>query len=430
VLTSEARKIMKANSIDFKLINNPLKRIKTPKGDFDSQMIRGPERLLNKILLLPSWDQLVGPLLEAVLQNIGVDARLVNSSRESMAKSLSHNTGQCLPLNIIVQTAVDYISEKKLDTTQTVIWNINSNLSCNLSMFPYFNKKLLNDQGNGMENIQMYLGDVIFYDFSLQTAISAYLAYMFGGLVRKMGCLKRPYEKEKGCTDKVIEWAMPLLYNMFRYGEPKEPVIEKIVAAFEAIETIPQNRPKVAIFGDLYVRDNDMMNQDLIRTVEENGGEVITTSYSEYMNIILDPFMERLYKEGRYFDYVKHNFLKAIAPLVEGKFNKYFSRVLGTTQTIPYAETIDWLDRFGLNIMHRGEALENILKIHSLVKNYPDLSLFIQTNPSYCCPSLVTEAMTAKIEEVTGIPVVTIEYDGTTSNKNENIIPYLKFRRK
>jgi hypothetical protein len=164
--------------------------------------------------------------------------------------------------------------------------------------------------------------------------------------------------------------------------------------------------------------------------VEDNGGEVISTSYSEYLRIILDPFMDRLYKEGRYLEYVKHAFLKSIAPLVENKFNKYFYRILGTPETIPNTEINEWLDKFGLNLLHRGEALENILKIQSLVRNYPDLDLFIQTNPSYCCPSLVTEAMTARIEEVTGIPVVTIEYDGTTSNKNEDVIPYLKFRKK
>jgi hypothetical protein len=73
--------------------------------------------------------------------------------------------------------------------------------------------------------------------------------------------------------------------------------------------------------------------------------------------------------------------------------------------------------------------MENILKIHHLVENYPDLSLFVQTNPSYCCPSVVTEAMTSRIEKMTGIPVVTIEYDGTAGFKNEDIIPYLKYRK-
>lgn len=93
-------------------------------------------------------------------------------------------------------------------------------------------------------------------------------------------------------------------------------------------------------------------------------------------------------------------------------------------------EIDEWLGHFGMNILHRGESIENILKIHSLIRQYPDLDLFIQTNPSYCCPSLVTEAMKSRIEEITGVPVVAIEYDGTAGIKNESIIPYLRYRRK
>jgi len=52
----------------------------------------------------------------------------------------------------------------------------------------------------------------------------------------------------------------------------------------------------------------------------------------------------------------------------------------------------------------------------------------VQTNPAYCCPSLVTEALAPRIEKLTGIPVVSIEYDGTMGMKNEDIIPYLKLK--
>jgi hypothetical protein len=38
--------------------------------------------------------------------------------------------------------------------------------------------------------------------------------------------------------------------------------------------------------------------------------------------------------------------------------------------------------------------------------------------------------MAKEIENKTGVPVVSITYDGTGGNKNEAIIPYLKFPRK
>ena len=172
------------------------------------------------------------------------------------------------------------------------------------------------------------------------------------------------------------------------------------------------------------------MNQDLIRAIEENGGEVITTPYSEYMKIIADPIIERSLKEGRYRDYVKIRFLKSLIPLVEEKYKKYFARFTGEASFASSDEMDEWLNKFGLNILQKGESFENILKIHSLVTQHPDLDLFIQTNPSYCCPSLVTEAMKSRIEEVTGVPVLTIEYDGTAGFKNEDLIPYLKYRKK
>jgi predicted nucleotide-binding protein (sugar kinase/HSP70/actin superfamily) len=185
----------------------------------------------------------------------------------------------------------------------------------------------------------------------------------------------------------------------------------------------------VAIFGDLYVRDNELMNQHLIQLVEEHGGEVITTPYSEYIKIIVEPFTDRAFKEGRYLDYAKTRFLKSLIPMVEEKYAPYFYRIMGEPLKDDKNEFFSWLNKFGINLLHRGESFENILKIHSLIHQHPDIDLFIQTNPSYCCPSLVTEAMAPRIEELTGIPVVTIEYDGTSGFKNEDIIPYLKYRR-
>ncbi|MCF8336658.1 MAG: acyl-CoA dehydratase activase [Bacteroidales bacterium] len=429
-LVREASSTLKSPSFDFKELRNSIQQNKMQANNLFHSIFSGADKLKDKTLLLPSWDDTVCPLLEAVMLNSGINARLVSSTNNSIQRSLSMNTGQCLPLNIIVQNAIDYMRSNQLDPAETALWLVKSPLSCNLSMFPYYTRTLLDNYGEGMEQAQVYLGEVIFYDISLPTAINSYLAFMFGGFVRKIGCSIRPYEKHKGETDKVIDKALALLYDTFRYGKSKEQALEQIVSDFQAIETEKHERPRVAIFGDLFVRDNDLMNQHLIKTVEEHGGEVITTPYNEYIKAFINPYMKRLFKEGRYWEYARHKFLSSLIPLVEEKYRKYFQPFNGHETGISSKETDEWLNKFGLSIFHRGESLENILKIHKLTKQYPDLDLFIQTNPAYCCPSLVTEAMTSKIEEVTGVPVVTIEYDGTAGIKNEDIVPYLKYRKK
>ena len=66
-----------------------------------------------------------------------------------------------------------------------------------------------------------------------------------------------------------------------------------------------------------------------------------------------------------------------------------------------------------MRIEHAGESMDNVLKVWYIKRHYPDVALFVQTSPGFCCASLITEAMTARIEEVTGVPVVSLSYDGT-----------------
>ena len=429
-LVNEASQILRSHSIDFNLFSKKIQKLETQDSNLTHAILQNPNQVKNKTLILPSWDPYIGPLLEAVMQNSGISAISVGATNESIQRSLSHNTGQCLPLNIIVQNAIDHMEKNELDPAETALWIPKSKLSCNFSMFPYYMKKLLNDYGKGMEKASVYMGDVIFYDFSLSTAINAYVAYMFGGYIRKISCKIRPYEKNIGNTEEVIKKALKWSYETFLHDTPKERVLEKIISEFERVETEKTDRSKVAIFGDLYVRDNDLVNQGLIKIVEENGGEVITTPYSEYIKIIVDPHTDRSLIERNYFDYIKTKFLRSLIPLVEDKYQKYFTKYVGKNISTSSKDVDAWLDKFGVSVLHRGESMENLLKIYNLIRQYPDIDLFIQTNPSYCCPSLITEAMISRIEEMTGVPVVSIEYDGTMGFKNEDVIPYLKYKKK
>jgi hypothetical protein len=70
----------------------------------------------------------------------------------------------------------------------------------------------------------------------------------------------------------------------------KENALSDALSLFEAIETAGGNgRPKVALFGDLYARDNDVLNRDLVPFNERHGGEVITMPYSSYPKMIACP---------------------------------------------------------------------------------------------------------------------------------------------
>jgi predicted CoA-substrate-specific enzyme activase len=381
----------------------------------------------DRTLFFPNWDRLSCPLIVASLQREGIDVRLIEESKTSLQTSLKYNTGQCIPINILAQEFIDSIQRQGLDPGKCTLWICKGHIACNLKMIPHHIKSILNSYGQGMEHATVYHGELSMMDISLRATVSVYLAFMFGGLLRRVGCKIRPYETVKGMTDRAIVDGLAILSDAFLGVRSKEQALKEVVSLFETIPRKHEVRSKVAIFGDFYVRDNDFANQDLIHFIEEHGGEVMTTPYSAYMKMIAYPYFKKWITEGHYLFTISSSAYYAALKLLEKKYYHYFNKILQEPDH-EYNDSIQKiLAPFFLLNEHTGESMDNILKTYYIKKYHPEVSLFVQADPAFCCPALVTQAMTKKIEEATGIPVVTISYDGTCSAKNGVIIPYLTF---
>ena len=392
------------------------------------------KHIYNKTLILPNWDPIVCNLLAANLKRTGIDARCLDETQPSIQKSLLYNTGQCLPLNIIAQEFIDYVKNHDIDPANAALWLPIGEIACNIKLYPYHIKGLLNAYGKGMQNAGVYIGGLSMSEISMKLPVNIYFAYMFGGMIRKAGCKIRPYERYKGDTDQVIALSINILRNAFLGNQTKEDAVAEVVSNFERIEIIKNNgfrqKPKVAIFGDLYARDNHVFNQELIHFIENNGGEVITTPYSDYLKMISKPYVRKWLIEGHYINALTSQALMSTLKRKELIYYRYFERILKEPLPEFNEPTEGILSQYDVRIENTGESMDNLLKIYYIKKHYPDVALFVQTSPAFCCPALITEAMAAEIEQITGTPVISIIYDGTGGNKNDVIIPYLKYPRR
>ncbi len=276
----------------------------------------------------------------------------------------------------------------------------------------------------------VYVGQISFAEISLRAAANAYFAYLLGGMLRRIACRIRPYELTPGETDRVLHKSLELLSQTFESGREKEEALREIVSHFAWIEKKVTRRPKVAIFGDIYVRDNRVMNQDLVRFIEAHSGEVITTPYSEYAKMVAPSYFRKWFNEGKYFDMLASRALLATMSRLERSYVQILRRILDEPEHLYDEDPATILAGYGIQPENTGESMDNILKIHYIRKYHPDVSLFVQTSPALCCPSIITEAMRDRIEQKTGVPVVSITYDGTGGAKNEVILPYLRYPRR
>ncbi len=399
----------------------------------NTNVFTSPKELGHRTLLLPEWDPYISPLLRGTLKNAGFNAISLSDTPTSILKSTVLNTGQCIPLSIIIQNTIDLIVNNKLNPEDYAVWLVQNNLACNFSMYPYYLRKVLRDKKYAYPNLDkvgVYLGELSFLEFGFNTGVNAYLSYMFGGYIRKMGNKIRPYEINKGQTNAVIKQSLEYLEFVFAEGLDKEKALAKIIKDFKEIPVRKdETRPKVAIFGDLYIRDNDTLNQHIIEFMEEHGAEVITTPYSEYLKIIINPYFRRRFREGFIFDAATIRFVDMLIPMVEQKYYPYFQEILKEPLPKPIENLEEKLREYNINILHFGESFDNALKVLHITENHPDLAFFVQLNPAYCAAALITASMAEKIQELTGKPVVTIEYDATSEFKNDQVVPFLQFAK-
>jgi len=249
---------------------------------------------------------------------------------------------------------------------------------------------------------------------------------MFSGLLRRVGCRIRPYEVIPGETDRAIEESVNILMEAFLGKRRMELAVRDVTARFGQIDIVPARKPLVAIFGDFFVRDNDVMNQDLIHTIEKFGGEALNTPYSDFYKLISENVLRRRALDKPAMEILGYRGLLILLKNLEQKYLRYFEQYIGKPRQISPLKLEKRLNSFNIDPYHSGESYDNILKIFHIVESYPGVSLFVQTNPAFCCPSLITEAMKNEIRRQTGIPIVTITYDGTTESKNDVLAAYLQ----
>ena len=382
-----------------------------------------------KTLVLPNWDDYALPLIASILNGHGYRCVVMRETASSIRRSLRWNNGQCVPMNALVEGFADTLEAEAIAPEDALLWVPSAGFSCNIKLFAHHIQEILHSYGKGMDKARVYLGQMSYIELSPLITANAYLAYMFSGLIRRIACRIRPYETEPGTTNAAVDWALSALAGAFETdGRNKTELVREIMQRFSSISYHHEvRRPKVALFGDVYVRDNPVFNQDVIGYIERNGGEVVTMPFHEFARMTADTYFRRWLHNGKLGRLLALKPMMSALSLLERWYYRHFEAVIGEPQVRFGEDAAQLLAPYGVSMDHEGESQDNLLKAWYVSRQHPDLALFVQLNPGFCCAGLVTEAMSHKIKETTGVPVLSITYDGIGGLKNDAILPYLKY---
>ncbi|MGA1874125.1 MAG: acyl-CoA dehydratase activase [bacterium] len=382
----------------------------------------------DKTYLLPGYDFLSARLIQGAFTRGGIKALVIEQTPDTISRSLRINDGQCLPVSMLTAGIVHTIRTRGLHPGQVALFlNSEAELSCNLPQYPVMIKQNLARIGQGMEKVDILVTRFLPTDLSLELIYEIYMAYAVAGLVQKMVHKIRPREKKQGMTDQCLRAASDRLHECFAAGTSKEEAFRQVVSEFLAIDTRSCTLPQVGIVGDLYVRDNEIFNQNLIRHCEKAGAEVVTVPFLDGIGLFMQIHFQTQWEDGRYIHLLKDKVSYNMLSVFSRKLSTLAEPILDGHSFGPVRDPMEYLTRHFLSIRHEGETSENLLKVYYLREKYPGLRLMINVNPIFCCPGLISEAIYKKVEKEIGLPIVSITYDGTRKDKNRILNPYLYF---
>lgn len=361
--------------------------------------------------------------LAAAFQSCGVSAEMLpESSREAVDVGKKYVSGkECYPCAVTTGDMVKKIMEPGFDAERSAFFMPSGSGPCRFGQYNVFHRLVLRDLGyenvpifspNQDENFYRHLG-IVGGDF----AMTSWKGIIAIELLTK--CLHeiRPYEKEQGSAEKLYKTYLGKIYDSLRGVDGTlDDVLRSVKTSFENVPRSQDEKPLIGIIGEIFVRSHKFSNEDLIKKIEQLGGEAYLAPVEEWISYVnLVGYRKALIKKdwsGIINLLIKRYFQKRI----EQRFGKGFEGLLKTLHE-PDTKTLLLNAAPYIHSSFEGEAILSIGKSIELINN--GAAGIINAMPFGCMPGTIVSGMMRGLNKEFGIPCLSIPYDGTESLTTE-----------
>jgi predicted nucleotide-binding protein (sugar kinase/HSP70/actin superfamily) len=261
--------------------------------------------LRERTCLIPEMNRLGSHLLAASFRSFGIRAKILETF-QGMDLGLAHTSGkECFPCQITMGDILYFMKQEtarlgaEFDSDAYVYFLPEADGPCRFGMYNKYQRIVL-DSFPGLSGLRIgalttadgySLSGIIEEERATDLRKSSYVALVVGDVLDRLLWRVRPYEKEPGLADLVIEKCLEYMVNTFeRFGQGLQ--FDQILARLEVVikelkavmdPAIPR-KPLIGMVGEIYLRTHVKANQDVIRMLEKYGAEVVNASVSEWIN--------------------------------------------------------------------------------------------------------------------------------------------------
>ena len=375
----------------------------------------------------------------AAFRSEGVDAHLSPASDEKTlelgGRYLSGD--ECYPKRITMGSFFKVIEEKDFEPGKVAFFMPTADGPCRFGQYSPLLKNILKERG--LEDVMVVSPtSENSYDGMTEGAVgtsflrSVWRGLLCGDVLRKLLLKTRPYERNKGESDRVYENALDSIFKIISVkamsqSDQLRDIVDELINIRQNFRKIDadysETRPLIGIVGEIFCRLHDFSNEDLIRKIEENGGEAWLSDLTEWIWYTNDEHERKMILDGKRFSFSmlgsklkqfmqRHDEHRILFPFKEDfkgyEEPKHIREVLNASYPyLPYIGSLgEMVLSVGKAVYLHGKGADGIIDI----------------SPFTCMNGIISEAVYPKVsKDYNSIPIRNFYFDGTAQDLSRDL---------
>lgn len=402
-----------------------------------------------KKVIIPVTAEAWGELMLAAFHRVGIDAELTPPSDAYTLELGSRYTSgdECLPAKITVGDFMRYLERPGVSLTDTSLFMPTADGPCRFGMYAPYLRSILDAHGYSQVGILSPSSHDSYASMGKLAGPfmrTAWRASVISDILEKLRLMTRPYEVDRGTTDCWYQGSVGQLRAAVECAplRPRDQLqalrgtLDGCRRTLGLVATRRLPRPLIGVVGEIFCRLTPFSNQDLIRRLEEAGGEAWLSGFGEWIHYAGSEQQRQLKLRGRALKLGVHWRFQLLGALIRRTIQKRDERAL----LEPFAQ--DFADRPEPEIEEvlkvarpylpqDGAFGEMVLSVGNAISmSKRGVAGVIDISPFTCMNGIVSEAIYPRLSrDLGGLPIRVLYFDGTPRDLESELGIFLDMAR-
>ena len=342
---------------------------------------------------------------------------LPKSDERTLELGRRHTSGkECYPCALTTGDMLKLLLDQDADPEKVALFMPSGTGPCRFGQYHRFHRLVLDEMG--FDKVPIYAPDqseVLYEELGMAGGNGftrlAWQGVVAVDLLQKALHENRPYEIKPGETDRVYEGYLDQVCRAMVQGKDLREVMQRARLAFAAIPRKNGTpKPLVGVVGEIYTRANEFANENVIRSIEELGGQAWLPTIGEWVLYINFTATRRArllrryrnYLGTRLMDYFQHKDIHRLAGPWDG--------FLKTADEPTIKQTLGMASAY-LHDTFEGEAVLSLGKTTDMFGK--GISGVVNVIPFTCMPGTIVNAVMKRFrEDHENLPFLAMAMDG------------------